>query len=64
VIGDVDPPEVVLVVTLVLTEPGRAVAVVTEDHACVVQGHPGDGVRPAASASWTGAPGIAAQQDS
>ncbi len=46
-IGDVDPPELVLVVALVLAEPSSDVAVVAEDHGCVVKGYTGDGVRPA-----------------
>ena len=45
VVGDVDPPELVLVVALVLSEPSSDVAVVAEDHGCVVEGHTGDGVR-------------------
>jgi len=49
---------------LVLAQPSGAVAIVAEDHGCVVEGHAGDGVRPAARTGGTGAPGIPAQQDS
>jgi hypothetical protein len=64
VVGDVDPPFLVLVVLLVLAQPGRDVGVVTKDGGCVVDCHAGDGVGPASCAGRTGAPGIPAQQRS
>ena len=48
VIGDVDPPALVLVKVLMLTEATRGVAIVAEDRARVVNRHAGDGVGPAA----------------
>ena len=44
VIGDIDPPLIVLVVSLVLAETSRGVAVVTEDHGGVVNRDASDGV--------------------
>ena len=49
-------------VALVLAQASRGVAVVAENDGLVVQGHPGDGVRPPAGAGRSGAPGVSAEQ--
>src|SRR6202034_3686246 len=62
VISDVDPPQLVLVVPLVLTQAPWGIAVVAEHHGLVVEGHAGDGVAPASGAGRSRAPSVSAQQ--
>ena len=62
VVRDVDPPQLVLVVALVLAETARGVTVVAENHGLVVEGHPGDSEGTPSGAGRSGAPGISAQQ--
>lgn len=62
VIGDVDPPVLVLVVPLVLSEMAGGIAVFAKDDGLVVQGHPGDGVTLSARARRARAPGVPADQ--
>ena len=61
VVSDVDPSQLVLVVALVLAEPGRGVAVVAKDYGLVVESHTGDGVQPPSGPGRLGAPRISAQ---
>ena len=60
VIGDVDPPMLVLVVSLVTSQVARGITVVAEDDGLVVQCHPGDGVALASRAGRSRAPGVSA----
>ena len=60
VIGDVDPPVLILVVPLILSEVAWGIAVVTEDDGLVVEGHPGDGVALPSRAGRSRAPGVSA----
>ena len=62
VVGDVNPPVLVLVVPLVFAQVLGGISVVAEDHSLVVQGHPGDGVTLAAGAGRSRAPGVSAYQ--
>src|ERR1700736_873666 len=61
VIGDVDPSQLVLVVSLVGSEVAWGSAMVAEDHGLVVQGHPGDGVGLTPGAGRLRAPGLSAE---
>ncbi len=60
VIRDVDPPMLVLVIPLVLTQVAWGITVVAEDHGLVVEGHSGDGVGLSSGAGGSGAPSISA----
>jgi hypothetical protein len=60
VIRDVDPPMLVLVVPLVLAEVTWGIAVVTEEHGLVMEGHPGDGVAFPSGAGRSRTPSISA----
>ena len=60
--GDVDPLQLVLVITLVLTKPCRGITVIAEDHGLVVKGQSGNPVRPPAGSGRSCAPGISAYQ--
>lgn len=60
VIGDVDPPVLVLVVLLVPSQVAWGIAVVAKDDSLVVEGHPRDGVALPARAGRSGTPGVSA----
>ena len=60
VIGDVDPPVLILVVPLILSEVAWGIAVVAKHDSLVVEGHPGDGVALSARAGRARAPGVSA----
>ena len=60
VIRDVDPSQLVLVVSLVLAETAWGVTVIGEYHGLVVEGHTGDGVAPPSGAGRSRAPSISA----
>lgn len=60
VISDVDPPQLVLVVMLILSEAARGITVFPEDHALVVEGQTGYGVEPSSRACRLRAPSISA----
>lgn len=60
VVCDVDPSQLVLVVALVLAQPGWGITVVAEDHALVVESQTGDGVEPASGPGRSCPPGISA----
>ena len=64
VIGDIDPPLRVMVVSLVLADATRSIAVVAEGHRCVVDCHSAGDLGCAARARGTRTPGLAAQHDS
>lgn len=60
VVGDVDPPVLILVVPLILPEVRWGIAVVAKDDSLVVQGHPRDGVALPSRARRSSAPGVSA----
>ena len=64
VIGDIDPPLRVMVVSLVLADATRSVAVVAEDHRGVVELLLGWGSGACRRGAGTRTPGLAAQHDS
>lgn len=60
VIRDVDPPVLILVVPLILSEVAWGIAVVAKDDGLVVEGHPGDGVALTSRAGRSRAPSVSA----
>lgn len=60
VIGDVDPPVLVLVVSLILSEMAWSIAVFAKDDGLMVESHPGDGVALPSGAGRSRAPGVPA----
>jgi hypothetical protein len=60
VIGDVDPAVLVLVVSLILSEAVRSIAVIAEDDRLMVEGQTGDGLALSAGAGRSRTPRVSA----